>query len=214
MSRPASFNVISRWRPYTRLDTDTELVIDGFQRSGNTFAQVAFELAQPTPRRVAHHTHAAGHVLLAVKEGLPTLLAIRDPRSSVVSYVQYYPGVSMSAAIINYTIFYRTCLQVRSQVSVAPFTEIVTDMGRVIDGLNTQFGTAFERFEHVPANVDRCFALMEERWALYGRRIDEVVPRPSPLRAQRKAELEVAYDELPRRLRALADDAYGRTVGV
>jgi hypothetical protein len=212
MSRARSFDVLSRFRPLARLTAETELVIDGFQRSGNTFAQVAFELAQSRPVRIAHHTHAAGHVLLAARRGLPTLLAIRDPRSTTISYVQYYPGVSMTAALLNYTLFYRACLAVREQVVVAPFDDIVSDMGRVIDRLNARYGTSYARFEHSGENVERCFAVMEQRWALYGRRLDEVVPRPSAVRAARRAALEERYEDLHPRIRRMADDVYRRTV--
>ena len=40
----------------------TELVIEAFPRSANTFATVAFQLSQPAPVRVAHHLHAPAQV--------------------------------------------------------------------------------------------------------------------------------------------------------
>jgi hypothetical protein len=33
----------------------------------------------------------------------------------------------------------------------------------VIDAVNVRYGTAFTRFEHTPANVEACYALIEEK---------------------------------------------------
>src|SRR5262245_45373054 len=44
------------------IDADTELVIDGYMRSANTFAVYAFQMAQRRPVRLAHHLHAPAQV--------------------------------------------------------------------------------------------------------------------------------------------------------
>lgn len=70
--------------PNMLVESDTELVIEGFERSGNTFAVVAFETAQPRPVKTAHHLHAAAQVVSAVRMGVPTLLLIRPPEGQPV----------------------------------------------------------------------------------------------------------------------------------
>jgi hypothetical protein len=49
------------------VDRTTQLVIEGFPRSGNTFAVVAFEQAQRQSVRIAHHLHAPAQVMLAAR---------------------------------------------------------------------------------------------------------------------------------------------------
>src|SRR2546428_11249384 len=51
---------------------DSELVIEGFPRSSNTFSIVAFETAQARPVKVKHHLHTAAQIIQAVRWGIPT----------------------------------------------------------------------------------------------------------------------------------------------
>src|SRR5262245_65181203 len=46
---------------------ETELVIEGFPRCGNSFAVAAFSLAQPRPVRIAHHLHAPAQVIAGTR---------------------------------------------------------------------------------------------------------------------------------------------------
>ena len=189
---------------------DTELVIDGFPRSGNTFALVAFELAQPSRVRVAHHTHAAAEVVTAARWGLPVILTIRQPVDAIVSHCQYYSEVSMTTALLTYLVFYRRCLRYRDRVIVASFEQITGDMGQVIDRTNARFGTRFERFEHTEENVARCFEVIEAQVPeeRFGAARDSVLPLPSESREHGRSELRDRYERLPGMLRQRATELY------
>ncbi len=141
----------------------TELVIEGFPRTGNTFAVFAFQSAQPRPVRIAHHLHAPAQVSAAVASGLPVLLLIRPPEDAVVSTVMWWPYVRPGDALPAYAAFYERLLGLRDACVVARFDEVTSDMGAVIDRLNARYGLEFARFEHTPANVERCYRLIDER---------------------------------------------------
>jgi hypothetical protein len=65
----------------------TDICIEGYPRSANSFAVGAFQHAQKHPVRVAHHTHIPANVMRACERGIPTLVLIRDPTDAVVSHV-------------------------------------------------------------------------------------------------------------------------------
>ena len=65
--------------PDAVLCDDTELLIEGFTRSAVTFATIAFQLAQRRPVRAAHTLHSVGHVRMAVRRAVPSL--VTDPRA-------------------------------------------------------------------------------------------------------------------------------------
>src|SRR5215211_5813810 len=68
---------------------DTQLVIEGFPRSGNSFARSAFVMAQsesPGKIRIAHHMHVPAQVVRAARWQIPTLVVIRRPRDAVLSF--------------------------------------------------------------------------------------------------------------------------------
>jgi hypothetical protein len=160
--------------PYVRLthpggrgkivSDDTEVVIDGFTRSASTFAVMAFQLSQDRPVRVARHLHAAAQLREAAKRGLPTILTIRDPESTVLSAVAREPHLTIGQALRSYVRFYMRIAPVCSRFVVADFAQVTKDFGMVVRRLNQKFGTSFCEFEHTDANVKQCFELIEERW--------------------------------------------------
>ena len=70
MMHPSLYLPLARWkRAESVLDARTELVLDGLERSANTFATVAFQLAQNDHVRVAHHMHAVAPLMEAAARG-------------------------------------------------------------------------------------------------------------------------------------------------
>ena len=189
---------------------DTELVIEGFQRSGNTFAVVAFESAQPRPVKTAHHMHAAAQIVAAARMGIPTLVLIRDPESSVLSHMVREPGISAGQALGNWVRFYEHVIACRDRVVMAGFEHVTTDFGMVVREVNRRFDTRFAEFEHTDANVERCFEVIEQRSRMrYGAIREQMIARPSPERDRLKNVLRRQYEaERLARLRARAAAVY------
>ena len=142
---------------------ETALLIDGFPRSGNTFAVVAFQLAQPAPVRVSHHIHSSAHMVAAEKRGTPIVVTVREPEDAVLSCVIREPYVTIAQALRAYSGFYRRLRRWRERMVVAEFDEVITDMGGVVDRANERFGTTFTRFTHTPGSVAECFAIIDDR---------------------------------------------------
>lgn len=145
------------------LNEATELVIDGFTRSAVTFATTAFQMAQDRPVRVAHTLHSAGHLIAAARRGLPTLVTIREPDETVLSAVIREPYVSLRQALTAYARFHTVIEPYRSQFAIGTFDEITDDFGRVVRRVNERFGTLFREFEQTDANVNECYAIIEDR---------------------------------------------------
>jgi hypothetical protein len=182
--------------PNRLVEADTELVIEGFQRSGNTFAAAAFDMAQGRPIKTAHHLHSSAQVLEAVRLGVPVLLLIRDPKDTTISHVIREPCVTMRQSIASWTRFYGRLLPVRDRVFVAEFSKVSTDFGAVIRDFNTRFGTGYKEFDHTEENVARCFDAIEDRnRARFGKIEEGKVARPSEQRAAHKAEMTARFDD-------------------
>jgi len=191
------------WRrlfmPETRhllVSDKTEIVIEGFPRSGNTFAVTAFTIAQSRPVNIARHTHRAAQVVTAVHKNLPTLIVIRHPLDAVLSLVIRHPYISLQQGFRNYIRFYQDIQPYRNGFVIAKFDDIISDFGQVIIKLNEKFGTSFTRFAHNEQNVERCFRLIEEMNRAYtgqGIVLETAVGRPS---LQRKEKMVILKDNL------------------
>lgn len=145
------------------LNEATELVIDGFTRSAVTFATTAFQMSQHRPVRVAHTLHSAGHLIAAARRGLPTLVTVREPDETVLSIAIREPYVSLHQALTAYARFHTKIEPYRSRFVIGNFDEITDDFGRVVRRINERFGTRFDGFEHTQANVNECYAIIEDR---------------------------------------------------
>jgi len=132
----------------------TDLLVEGYPRSGNSFAVSAFGLSRAGGMRIAHHTHAPAHVIAAVRLGVPALVLIRDPRDAVVDFVGAKPALSAGQALRGWVRFYHPLLRYRHGFVVARSEELTRDFGAVVRRLNERFGTAFAELERT-ADVER-----------------------------------------------------------
>jgi hypothetical protein len=159
------------------LTADTELVIEGFPRSGNTFAEAAFRKASDRPVKLAHHSHAAAQVVQAVKWKLPCLVLIREPVEAARSLLMHHPEtVSEESSLREYSSFYETIKPARAGYVLARFDTLTRDVGVVIDAVNRRFGTAFERLSHTPDMELAIFDMVDELGRLRGTTVGEKEP--------------------------------------
>jgi hypothetical protein len=208
--------------PYYRLrgknerflvNENSEIVIEGFPRSANTFAVVAFSLVQEQPVRMAHHLHAPAQILWAVRREIPVMVLLREPTEAVLSLVMREPGVSLAQGLRRYVRFYTRVAPYRQQFVVAPFEQVTGAFGDVIGRVNAQFGTSFAVFDHSEEQVGKCFSIIEElnrKREQRGHVVELTVARPSAEREKAKDRLRAELEDerlLPLLSRASA--AYG-----
>jgi hypothetical protein len=160
----ASYLAFSRQRhPLGVVTAETELVIEGFMRSANTFTTVAFQTSQPHPVRLAHHLHAPAQIIAAARMQIPALVPIRAPKDAAISVTIRSPQVSLRQALQAHMRFHEAILPYRNEIHVALFDDVTTDLGIVIEAMNARFGTGFAPFRHTPENVQYVYDLIDER---------------------------------------------------
>jgi hypothetical protein len=196
---------------------ETEICIEGFPRSGNTFAVIAFQQAQPRTISIAHHVHAPGSIITAVRLGTPAIVLIREPEQAVLSLVVRYPQLSLAQVLRGYRRFYEPLLPLRDRVVVGRFEDVTTDLGSVIREVNGRFGTAFAEFEATDDNVKKVLAELDQ-WDQNTFPEHEALElgraRPTDRREEAKAALLERYRD-PRLapLREAAERTHGSFAG-
>ena len=187
---------------------DTPVVIEGFPRSGNTFARRAFVMAQGEhfdATRIAHHIHVPAQVVQAARWQIPTLVLIRKPRDAVLSFALWDP-ISVDQALRYYISFYETSERYRDAYVLGLFEEITEDFGQVIKRINDKFGTSFSLFRHDEGNVGRVFADMDiyARERFGKKQWERKVFHPTVVKERMKREIE--YDLAnPKRAKLVAE---------
>lgn len=201
-----------RYGPELAFGPGTEIVIEGFPRSANSFAVNAFWIAQDRPVRIAHHLHAPAQVIAAGRAQVPAIVLVREPSDAIVSYVLWQREIGLRPAARTYLDFYRTLEPYQSSFVVATFDQVTTRFGAVIRRVNHRFGTSFAEFEHTEANTRRCFEAIERISREHrGRLVEAVVARPSAERSALKADAEARFrEDTPPAVRRALEDVHQR----
>lgn len=128
------------------ISDQTELVIEGFPRSANSFVEAAFKVAhRENELCIASHTHAAAQVIEATRRRLPSLVLYRQPDDAVASLLEMLPDYRSAATLYeDYAAFYNRVQPVLEDIELASFDLAVHDVSEVIHRVNHRFGTPFQ----------------------------------------------------------------------
>lgn len=146
-SYPSLYSRISRFLSGDQFYTDkhTDIVIDGFPRCANTYATYAFDLIQPAKLNIAHHVHKISQFLVAEKYDIPCILLIRNPIDCITSLLIGWPRFNPETLFKAYYILYNGLKDSNSFV-LADFENVLNDYGKVIEQVNSKFGTRFKLY--------------------------------------------------------------------
>lgn len=123
---------------------NSDIVIDGFPRSANTYFVSFFELAQQSKSiRIARHLHESYQFRFAERHDIPCVVLVRQPKDAIVSAVLRDKRASIAALARNYSRFYTNLLEHHRRAVIAPFQTVITDANKIISAVNKRYGTAF-----------------------------------------------------------------------
>jgi hypothetical protein len=129
-------------RPETVVQRDTDLLIDGFPRSSNTWTEVLIREAGEDRLKLAHHAHAAAHVIKAHRLGVPSVVLFRDPDDAVVSVLTLLENrVDARSTYLDYVRFYKTIWPLRGpDVTFLSFDDLTNRSAEAVAYLAERFG--------------------------------------------------------------------------
>jgi len=151
-------------------EKDTDIVIEGYPRSANSFSVKAFKYAQGNKKhKIGEHTHAYAQIQRATTLGLPTIVLVRQPYEAVLStgalqiqvfngdYKRFNKEWDISWSIEYYIRFYEEAAKLHDKVVLGKFEEVTKDFGGIREKVNAKFGTDFIPFEHTPYHQEQIF---------------------------------------------------------
>jgi hypothetical protein len=145
------------------LNSRTQIVIDAYPRSANSFATVAFQCCQTKPTFVAHHYHAAATIIYGAQHSIPSLTFVRHPDDACLSNALFQRTKQLRRVFQEYVNFYKPILPYRSKIVVAKFETVVKNYGVVIATVNDVYKTDFTLFDHTAENVSRVESILVSR---------------------------------------------------
>jgi hypothetical protein len=142
----------------------TDIVIEGYPRSGNSLAFASLLAAQSGSIRIAHHTHAPANVIAGVHAGIPVLVLIRAPEDAVVGLVSIKPDLTVVQAMRGYRRFYEPLLPYRDRIVVSRSEDVVDGSEGMVERINQRFGTSFDAPEVTADSRSARDELIERYW--------------------------------------------------
>ncbi len=208
---------------YRRISRDTELLIDAFPRSANTFAAYAFRSAQKRPVKIAHHFHAGAAIVAAARRRIPIMIILRHPRDAIASYLLYLAHNDIAQGLRDYLNYYEVVSRWRSHLLLVHFDSVRSNFGDAIDALNKRFQTSFDLFVHTEDSAQQVFDAIRQLEQRFGKIEHRALAdnwhkstRPNAERESQKLELIEAiegqrhrnlYDRVVQLYASLARDA-------
>lgn len=148
---------------YGIIDRKTEIVIEGYPRCANSFAEAAFRIAQDREVCIAHHTHAPAQILAGVRRNIPILVLYRDPDDAVISRVLRNENMPLYNAYKEYIWFYDSIWPVIDRCVLSSFELTTNAFGKVIRTINNKYGSNFHEFDDSDsAWIDRTNELIDQ----------------------------------------------------
>ena len=155
-------------RADTVADAATQLVIEGYPRCGNTWAEMALRELATEPLRLAHHSHAAAHVIHAHRLRLPLLILFRAPEDAARSLLAMGSRtLTARDALDEYVQFYSAVQRLPHEgIVFASFDDVTERIGAVAAHLAARFDLPLvpERAD-APEFGSAVFARMDARAA-------------------------------------------------
>jgi hypothetical protein len=191
---PAAYcSVMRRRHPEWFLaDASTDLVMEGYQSCGNTFARKAMEHANPGAR-IASHSHSWANVARGLQLDKPVVVLLRPPLEAIASHTVRMRLDDIDRELRRYLRFHRRAQAAADSVVLAPFDVTVNRFGDVIDEVNRRFSTSFKPFDHDdPGAKAQVFEEMEREAASTPSELDRMwrIARPNEERKEATREMQ------------------------
>lgn len=150
-------------RPMDTVSDRTDIVIEGFPRSGNTLTEFVIRSIQTRSLSIAHHSHSPSQVIRGVNLGIPTLLVVREPISTVVSLVAHSPRVyTVNFALNEYIGFHKMLLPLKEALVVLTIHSVVEHLGEVTAHLNEKYNLGLKAAQYAEVESE-ALSLMNAR---------------------------------------------------
>jgi hypothetical protein len=140
----------------------TNLVIEGFPRSGNTFAVRALEHVYGDRLRIASHAHHPSQIDQAITLGLPCVLVIRPPLDVLASYLIAGPHGLPKQVLREYVEYHSDVEAFAQNLLVVTFDDVTRHLPRVAARISARWGFDLEPFTLTAADRAAIFDRISE----------------------------------------------------
>lgn len=187
--------------------TNTEIVLEGFPRSANTFALnllrfgILFSrpvmFAAKSDTLISHHTHSVGNLKLALELGVPTFVLIRPPLDAIPSSVIRAEALKEKAfqdyvyyTLSRYRQFYNFVWAKKKKLTIISFETVTETPWEFLKVVNDQTNGEYMNLDEVNINRIATYAKRAIKiWTEKTREPSRGSPLPNEAKEQMKKQV-------------------------
>jgi hypothetical protein len=205
------YSMIGRKRTDLAYNRDCDLCIEGFPRSANTYCVLLVEKFAPQKLNIAHHLHLSIQLKRAVKDGVPSVLLIREPMAAIASLLLREQRVTTWSAFYWYNSFHEDLRPFKDKLIIWPFEKVIETPLECIRDLHQKTGlVAFD--ENDTLDNEEIFKQIDQldKDVKSGGNLANVNSRPNLTKSSAKKEIlaEIQSDPKWAKMRQRALDHY------
>ena len=122
---------------------ETDISIEGYMRSGNTFSYYAFKNLNPK-LKIANRRHSNVQIKYSLRNGIPVILLIRDPLDVITSnYIFFDQKVPFEKIAKSWINFYEPLLIHKNDLVVSDFYKTINEFDYLVLNVNKFYKTNF-----------------------------------------------------------------------
>jgi hypothetical protein len=173
--------------------SNTDLVIEGFDSSANSFIVNIFRMLD-SEINISHHTHSVANMKRARYYKVPTIVLYRDPEDAIPSSVSRFRP-SLEEALHRYICFYRYALQVQEEVELVSFETATSRFEDAVRRVEEGTPLSFDEFDRA-ALEERVVTHIQDWSKRHGKEQEKALP--SEERERRKKHLRASLQSMPK----------------
>lgn len=193
------YKLYARRYPFSEMvvNETTGICIEGFPRSANSYAVVAFKLDNAGVKP-GHHLHVPAQIIRAWHLNKPVIAVIREPQEAVASFLIFQSSANADLYLKLYTDFYKSLLPYLDNIIVADFKTITTDFNSVIERVNQKYNTHFNTIQNLDQRQDEIFSRLQEinQQFFAGRQQKSMIPDEQRQKTKEQVKMRVLKSPL------------------
>jgi len=146
----------------------TDLIIEGYPRSANTFSKVVVELSNPRVS-IAHHMHSRAQIVRGIKYQIPTIVLLRNPKDAISSLI-IKTALSnnnldrmISEYAYYYSVFYREIESFIGSIFLVNFESVTKSPNQFIESIGQRYNLDLESFKSDDDAISTVFDVIKMR---------------------------------------------------
>ena len=123
------------WKNNRISQKSTQLCIEGFPRSSNTFLYKVITNWNPDIR-IAHHLHVPMQAVYCAERAIPTAVLVRKPEDAIAGAMNRQAWLTIKSSLDAYTQFYSSVLKYSQGILIFTFEDTTKDPSKIVQALN------------------------------------------------------------------------------